>query len=68
MEVAKIEVSGTRARTVYANPITAGMIGAEVAVVYTDPVWDGLAKTVVFYGAGTKDVVTRTSLLPSRRR
>lgn len=59
MEVAKIEVSGTRARTVYANPITAGMIGAEVAVVYTDPVWDGLAKTVVFYGAGTKDVVTQ---------
>ena len=59
MLVAKIQVSGTRARTVYANPITAGMIGAEVAVVYTDPVWDGLAKTVVFYGAGTKDVVTQ---------
>lgn len=59
MEVAKIEISGTKASTVYANDITAGMIGAEVAIVYTDPVWDGLAKTVVFYGAGTKDVVTQ---------
>ena len=59
MEVAKIEVSGTRAKTVYANTITAGMIGAEVTIVYTDPVWDGLYKTVVFRGACTKDVLTQ---------
>lgn len=59
MEVAKIQVSGTCARTVYAVPITAGMIGAKVKILYTDPVWDGLSKTVVFKGAGTKDVVTQ---------
>lgn len=64
MEVAKIQVRGTCARTVYADhPITAGMIGAEVAIVYSDPVWDGLSKTVVFQGAGTKDVLTQDQLV-----
>ena len=63
MLVAKIQVSGTCARTVYAVPITAGMIGAKVEILYTDPVWDGLQKTVVFQGTGTKDVVTQDQIV-----
>lgn len=63
MLVAKIQVSDTCARTVYAIPITAGMIGAKVEILYTDPVWDGLQKTVVFQGAGTKDVVTQDQIV-----
>lgn len=63
MLVAKIQVSGTCAKTIYAIPITAGMIGGKVEILYTDPVWDGLQKTVVFHGAGTKDVVTQDKLV-----
>lgn len=63
MLVAKIQVSGTCAKTIYAIPITAGMIGGKVEILYSDPVWDGLSKTVVFQGAGTKDVLTQDQLV-----
>lgn len=63
MIVAKIQVSGTCAKTIYAIPITAGMIGGKVEILYMDPVWDGLKKTVVFQGSGTKDVVTQDQLV-----
>lgn len=63
MLVAKIQVSGTCAKTIYAIPITAGMIGGKVEILYTDPVWDGLKKTVVFQGSGVKDVETQDQIV-----
>lgn len=57
MELAKIRVSGVRAAAVYCLPIPKGIIGATVRFEYTDPMWDGLSKTVVFRGAAVKDVV-----------
>lgn len=40
MIVAKIQVNGVCARVVYRKIITAGMIGAKIEILYTDPVWD----------------------------
>lgn len=65
MIVARIRVNGTSARTVWAKPITRGMIGAQVRIDYAKGVWDGLRKTVVFRAVDTmksisitKDVIT----------
>lgn len=57
MELAKIEVTGTRARVIWSRPIPKGIVGATISVTYKDPVWDGLVKTVVFRGCVTRDVV-----------
>lgn len=54
MLVAKIQVSGTCAKTIYAIPITAGMIGGKVEILYTDPVWDGLKKNRCVPGLRSK--------------
>ena len=58
MIVANVRIDGVRAVPSDRMPITAGMIGAQVRIAYTDPIWDGLQKTVVFYGSATKDVIT----------
>lgn len=58
MIVAKIQVSGAIAHTLYKKVIPAGIIGAQVEFEYAEDVWKGLHKTVVFEGAVTKDVVT----------
>lgn len=58
MIVANVRIDGVRAVPSERMPITAGMIGAQVRIAYTDPVWDGLRKTVVFHGCVTKDVVS----------
>lgn len=63
MIVAKIRVDFACANTVLANPITAGMVGAEVEIEYAGPEWDGLTKTVVFSGAVVKDVTTDDSIV-----
>lgn len=57
MELAKIRVSGAWALPVDVKPIPEGIIGGQVAFEYTDPMWDGLSKTVVFKGCVTKDVL-----------
>ena len=57
MEIAEVRVSGCRCETVRLEPIPRGIVGAVVAVEYTDPAWDSLRKTVVFRGAATKDVL-----------
>lgn len=58
MIVAKVHISGAQAFAVDKKPITAGMAGAQVCMNYIDSVWNGLKKTVVFYGAVTRYVVT----------
>ena len=57
MKIAEIRVSGCRCETVRLEPIPRGIVGAVVAVEYTDPAWESLRKTVVFRGAATKDVL-----------
>ena len=48
MIVAKIQVSGVRANTVYKNFIPAGIIGAQVEISYADDIWQGLRKTETY--------------------
>ena len=57
MKIAEVRVSGCRCETVRLEPIPRGIVGAVVAVEYTDPAWASLRKTVVFRGAATKDVL-----------
>ena len=57
MELGKVEVSGVCASAVDKKPIPRGIVGATVEITYTDPLWDGLTKTVVFWGCCVKDVV-----------
>ena len=57
MKIAEVRVSGCRCETVRLEPIPRGIVGAVVAVEYTDPAWDSLLNTVVFRGAATKDVL-----------
>ena len=57
MKIAEVRVSGCRCETVRLEPIPRGIVGAVVAVEYTDPAWDSLRKAVVFRGAATKDVL-----------
>ena len=57
MEVAQINVDGVYARVAYKKPVTKGMIGAKVRFLFTDNVWAGLEKTVVFSGVCSRDVV-----------
>ena len=63
MIVAKIQVSGAIARTLYKKVIPAGIIGAQVEFEYAEDIWQGLHKTVVFRGAVTKDVVTDENIV-----
>lgn len=58
MEIAKVQVSGVSVEVAETKPITRGMVGAQVRLEYTDPIWDDLIKTVVFRsGKITRDVV-----------
>lgn len=63
MIVAKIQVSGAIARTLYKKVIPAGIIGAQVEFEYAEDIWQGLHKTVVFRGPVTKDVVTDSNIV-----
>lgn len=63
MIVAKIQVNGAIARTLYKKVVPAGIIGAQVEFEYDDYVWHGLHKTVVFRGPVTKDVVTDSNIV-----
>lgn len=63
MIVAKIQVSGAIAHTVYKKVIPAGIIGAQVEFEYAEDIWKGLHKTVVFRGPVTKDVVSDANIV-----
>ena len=63
MIVAKIQVSGAIAHTLYKKVIPAGIIGAQVEFEYAEDIWRGLHKTVVFRGPVTKDVVTDSTIV-----
>ena len=64
VEIAKIEVSSVYARVTRKTPIPKGIIGAQVRITYTDPLWDNLRKTVVFNGSGaTIDVLDAGELI-----
>lgn len=63
MIVAKIQVSGAIAHTLYKKVIPAGIIGAQVEFEYAEDIWQGMHKTVVFRGPVTKDVVTDANIV-----
>ena len=63
MIVARIKVYDACAFAEWANPITAGMVGAQVRIDYASEAWDGLTKTVVFSGAVVKDVTTDDTIV-----
>ena len=67
MIFANIQVNGICANAVSKKLIPAGLIGGQVAFEFKDPRWDGLAKTVVFKGFGTKDVLLtgETAIIPA---
>lgn len=49
MEIARIQVSGVQARAVRKLPaIPAKLVGGYITLEYTDSLWEGLTKTVVF--------------------
>lgn len=56
MIVASIRIKGAFADTEFRRPITAGIVGAKVQFSFGSE-WDNLAKTAVFRGCVTKDVV-----------
>lgn len=64
MEIAKIDVSGVRARAIVYKPIPMGIVGGTVRFAFSDHMWDGLTKTVVFQaGDVTKDVANPGELV-----
>lgn len=64
MEIARIDVTGVREMAIIYRPIPVGMIGGTVRFEYSDHLWDGLNKTVVFQaGDITKDVLNPGELV-----
>ena len=64
MEIAQIYVTGVRERAIIYRPIPVGMIGGTVRFEYSDRLWDGLNKTVVFQaGDITIDVLNPGELV-----
>lgn len=57
MIIAEVKVSGTTCEATRLVPISKGLVGATISIEYTDSVWDGLQKTVVFRSAVVKDVL-----------
>lgn len=64
MEIARIRISGVKVHVLSKKIITAGMIGAEIALEFDGPVWDKLQKTVVFNGNTIKDVINPGMVVP----
>lgn len=63
MIAAKVKINGVRATVTERATITAGMVGAQVQLDYADPVWEGLHKAVVFYGAQVMSLLTDETLV-----
>lgn len=66
MNVAKILVGSTSGIVRDRDRIPAGAAGLTVSVVFTDPVWDDMMKTVVFRGTGSKiaEFDGKTAVIP----
>lgn len=64
MVIARIRVGGVKVHVLSKEIITAGMIGAEIALEFDDPAWDKLQKTVVFNGNTIKDVINPGMVVP----
>lgn len=66
MDVAKILVGTTSGIARNRLQIPARAAGLTVAVVFTDPVWDNLTKTVVFRGTGSRiaEFDGKTAVIP----
>lgn len=62
-EIATIHVSGVKALALDRRDIPAGITGAALKLVYNDPIWDNLVKTVVFQGAKTVQVFNAGSIV-----
>ena len=56
MIIANIAVDRLTARVCSSAPIPRGIVGAQVALEFRDPIWETLGKTAVFRGAVTRDV------------
>lgn len=54
MEIAKIIVKGTTGFCCMRKRIPAGLVGGTVSVVFEDPQWASITKTVIFRGAETR--------------
>lgn len=61
MKIAEVKVNGTTCDVTRLVPISKGLVGATVSIEYTNAVWDGLQKTVVFRSSVTKDVLVTGS-------
>ena len=61
MIIGKIKVSGTNAIVDWSAEIPKSLVGGKVQIEYTDDIWSGLNKTVVFRGAVTKDVLDNSN-------
>lgn len=66
MEIAKILVGATSGTVRNRLRIPARASGLTVSVVFTDPVWDSLTKTVVFRGTGSRiaEFDGKTAVIP----
>lgn len=66
MVIATVEVSGTVVRTSVLQRIPKGIIGAKVAITYTDDTWKDLNVTAVFRSHTTRDVtnISDTVIIP----
>ena len=66
MDVAKILVGATSGIAQNRQRIPARAAGLTVSVVFTDPVWDDLTKTVVFRGTGSRiaEFDGKTAVIP----
>lgn len=61
MKTATIQISNTSATVSSCIPITRGLVGSKIRLIFTTPDWDALTKTAVFRcGDVTKDVVDVT--------
>lgn len=57
MVIAKVSVGGVIARPTYRSKIPQGIVGATVEFDYTDSMWAGLKKTVIFWSSAVKDIL-----------
>jgi hypothetical protein len=62
-KIATIHVSGVKALALDRRDIPAGITGAVLELVYDDPIWDNLVKTVVFQGTKTVQVFNAGSIV-----
>lgn len=63
MEIAVLQVNKFCIHIQEQEVIPRGIRGGRIRLLYADPIWDGLRKTVVFRGCTTKDVISDESVV-----